>query len=252
MHRTARIVLPAVLSSAILVSCGTDSLRPLGSSAVVAPGSPSPSSEIVPDSPPPASEFVTDITNPYLAFRRGRIFHYESHTPEGLETTVTEVTNKTKKILGVATTVVHDAVYLDGALVEDTSDWYAQDKSGNVWYFGEDSKEIQNGVVVSTEGSWEAGVDGAEAGIIMLADPKVGTQYRQEFSAGVAEDMAKVVSLDETAQVPYGSFDGCLQTMEWTALSPGARENKYYAPGTGLVLESGKKGERVELTAIEH
>ena len=252
MHRTLRIVLPAVLSSAILVSCGVDPLVPAGTNALVAPGSASPASKVVPDSPPPAREFVSEITNPYLAFRPGRVFHYESHTPEGLETTVTEVTHKTRMILGVATTVVHDAVSLNGSLIEETFDWYAQDKDGNVWYFGEDSKEIQDGVVVSTEGSWEAGVNGAEAGIIMLANPKVGTQYRQEFSAGVAEDMAKVTSLKETVQVPYGSFDGCLQTMEWTPLSPGARENKYYVPGTGLVLETGKRGERVELIAVEH
>jgi hypothetical protein len=128
------------------------------------------------------------------------------------------------------------------------------DKLGNVWYFGEDSKQIENGVVVGTEGSWEAGVDGAKPGIIMLAEPKVGTKYQQEFAPGVAEDMAKVLSLSETVEVPYGRFEGCLKTAEWTPLEPGAREFKYYAPGTGQVLEVQSRGGgvRVELIAIEN
>jgi hypothetical protein len=113
---------------------------------------------------------------------------------------------------------------------------------------------IQNGVVVGTAGSWEAGLNGATAGIIMLAQPKVGTQYQQEFSAGVAEDNAKVLNLSSNVDVPFGSFTGCLKTQEWTPLEPGARETKFYKAGVGqlLTVEAGGGGTREELTAIEN
>jgi hypothetical protein len=142
-------------------------------------------------------------------------------------------------------------VYLDGELIEDTEDWYAQDLQGNVWYLGEDSKEYQDGQVVSTAGSWEAGVDGAEAGILMLADPEPGDRYRQEYYEGEAEDMARVHRDDVTVTVPGGTFTGVLQILEWTPLQPGHRAYKYYAPGVGLVLEASASGhDRVELVAV--
>ena len=199
---------------------------------------------------PGASGFVSGISNPYLNFAGGRTFRYEGESPDGHETIVTQVTRKTKRILGVTTTVVRDQGYLDGELIEDTLDWYAQDSAGNVWYFGEDSKQIEDGQVVSTAGSWQAGVNGAEPGIIMLANPKKGDAYQQEFAEGVAEDEARVVSLSEAVTVPYGSFTGCLETLEWTSLEPGAREYKFYASGVGHILELGKQGERIELTSI--
>jgi hypothetical protein len=244
MFRIMRLVMLAAVTSALGAGCRTgDSAAP----AVLARND-------VPVFPSDPSGFVAQIDNPYLAFAPRRVFHYQSVTADGLETSVVEVTNRNKRILGIAATVVHDQVYLDGALVEDTFDWYAQDQQGNVWYLGEDSKQIENGVVVGTEGSWEAGVNGATAGIIMLAQPKVGTQYRQEFAAGVAEDMAKVLDLSTTVQVNFGSFTGCLKTEEWTPLEPGVRESKYYKPGVGLVLELQPKGGGVrnELTAIEN
>jgi len=200
---------------------------------------------------PGAGNFVAGITNPWLAFAPGRTFRYEGESPDGHETIVVEVTSRAKRILGVATTVVHDRGYINGTLAEDTFDWYAQDIDGNVWYFGEDSKQIENGHVIGTEGSWQAGVNGASPGIIMLAHPQKGDSYQQEFAAGVAEDMARVASLSETVAVPYGAFSGCLETLEWTALEPGAREYKFYASGVGQVLELGKHGERIELVAIE-
>jgi len=234
---------------AIYSGCSTDP----SSHTVLAPTAPrAVSSANQPPVFPGVDAFVTELSNPYLAFAPGRIFRYESRLPEGVETDVVEVTRKTKSIMGIVTTVVHDVVSLDGEVTEDTFDWYAQDKDGNVWYFGEDSKELMNGVVVSTEGSWQAGVNGAEPGIIMLAVPAVGIRYRQEFAAGVAEDMAKVLSLDATVQVPYGSFAGCLQTAEWSKLDSGAKENKYYVAGVGDVLETGPKGERVELVSIKN
>lgn len=243
MSRIALPVIVAALTGALGAGCGPDQAT-----------TPAFSNSQLPTFPSDAGGFVSRIDNPYLAFAPGRVFHYRSETADGVETNVVEVTNQTRRILGITATVVHDQGYLDGALVEDTFDWYAQDTLGNVWYLGEDSRQIENGVVVGTEGSWEAGVNGASAGLIMLAQPKVGTQYQQEFAAGVAEDMAKVLSLSATAEVVYGAFTGCLKTEEWSPLEPGAREQKFYAPGVGLVLELEPRGGGVrnELTAIEN
>jgi hypothetical protein len=200
----------------------------------------------LPSFPSDPSAFVDEISNPYLAFEIGKIFQYESETDEGLERVMVEVTNEKKMILGVATTVVHDRVFLDGELIEDTFDWFAEDEDGNVWYFGEDSREIEDGEVVSTEGSWEAGVNGAMPGIIMLANPKNGMKYQQEFAPDIAEDMAIVVNTDKTVEIGLGVFEGCLTTMEFSPLEPGHREPKYYHPGTGLILE----GDDVELVSV--
>jgi hypothetical protein len=152
------------------------------------------------------------------------------------------VTDNTKDILGISATVVRDQVFVDGKLAEDTLDWYAQDRQGNVWYMGEDTKEYEDGKVVSTEGSWEAGVDGAQAGVIMPAQPEIGLTYRQEYYEGEAEDLAKAVALDETVEVPAGFFIGVLVTEDWTPLEPKLLERKYYAPGIGVVFERLIKG----------
>jgi hypothetical protein len=187
--------------------------------------------------------FVSQVTNPYFPLEPGTTFIYRGES-EGTSTRdVTEVTYDTKVILGVTTTVVHDQAFEEGVLVEDTFDWYAQDKAGNVWYFGEDTKELdENGNVISTEGSWEAGVNGAEPGIIMLADPKKGDKYQQEFAADVAEDMAQVIGFEDGVCVRYGCFDNVLVTKEWTPLEHGVVENKYYAPGVGLIYSEMVKG----------
>lgn len=208
----------------------------------------------LPTFPSDPGGFVAQIDNPYLNFAPGRVFIYQSQTPDGLEIDSVQVTTLSKSILGIAATVVHDKVYLNDSLTEDTFDWYAQDTLGNVWYLGEDSKQILNGVVVGTEGSWEAGVNGAIPGIIMLAQPKVGTQYQQEFAAGVAEDNAKVMNLSANVVVAYGPFTGCLKTEEWTPLEPGAREQKFYKAGVGFLLDVEPKGGgiRQELTAIQN
>ena len=189
------------------------------------------------------------IGNPYLTFTPGTTFKYESETEEGTEEDVVTVYNETKEILGVTARVVQDTVYLDGELIEDTFDWYAQDKEGTVWYMGEDSKEYDNGEVVSTEGSWEAGVDGAQPGIIMEADPQVGDSYRQEYYPGHAEDAAKVVSLSEEVTVPFGTFTNCLQTRDVNLLDPAENEDKYYCTNvSGVTLEVAvDSGERTEL-----
>jgi hypothetical protein len=132
--------------------------------------------------------------------------------------------------------VVHDVVTEKGHLVENTFDWYAQDTCGNVWYLGENTKEYENGKVVSTAGSWEAGVDGAQPGVVMPADLQVGLSYRQEYYAGEAEDNAQILSLTEQAQVPFGHFRDVVLTKETTPLEPRVLEYKLYAKGIGVVL----------------
>jgi hypothetical protein len=188
----------------------------------------------------------------YFPLKSGTRFIYESQTEDGVERTEIEVTGATKVILGVTTVVVRDQVSLDGVLIEDTFDWYAQDKDGNVWYFGEDTKEYENGVVVSTKGTWEAGVNGAKPGIIMRAEPRVGDSYRREYYAGEAEDMAEVIKVGAADSVPYGAFSDLVVIREWTPLEPGVEEYKYYAPGVGHVLTEVVKGGsgRSELVAI--
>lgn len=198
-------------------------------------------------------DFVREVDNPFFPLEPGTTFLYEG-TSDGVPTTnEVFVTHETKEILGVDTTVVRDLGFEDDVLVEETFDWYAQDEDGNVWYFGEDTKELdEEGNVITTEGSWEAGVDGAEAGIIMLADPRKGDRYHQEFAPGVAEDEAKVLSLDKSRCVRLGCFDDLLLTREWTTLLPGVVDHKFYAEGVGFLLGVTVKGgeERSELVEI--
>jgi hypothetical protein len=199
------------------------------------------------------ADFVAQIDNQYLPMTPGTTFVYDGESEDGKERIQVEVTHETKEILGVTCIVVRDRVWIDDELAEDTFDWFAQDKDGNVWYFGENSKEYEGGKVVSTGGSWEAGVDGAKPGIIMKGNPQVGDAYRQEYYEDEAEDMAEVLSLNESVSVPYGSFENCLKTQEWTPLEPDVVENKYYAPGVGVVREVAVEGEseRVELVEVK-
>ena len=192
------------------------------------------------------ADFVTGHDNPYLPLVPGTVWRYEGRTGDGVERTEVRVLNETRVVMGVTCTVVRDTVMVGGEVVEDTYDWFAQDAQGNVWYFGEDSKEYANGKVVSSEGSWESGVDGAFPGILMLADPIVGVTYRQEYLLDEAEDMATVISLDETVTVDGQVYDHVLKTRDFTLLDPDVNEHKYYAPGVGVVLEM-EGSERVEL-----
>jgi hypothetical protein len=184
------------------------------------------------------SEFTTKVDNEYFPMKPGTTFIYEG----GQEHGQMRVTNQTKKVMGVECVVVDHKEWESGKLVERTYDWFAQDKEGSVWYFGEDTKEYEEGKVVSTKGSWEAGVDGAKAGIIMPADPKVGQSYHQEYYPGEAMDMARVLSLNTSVTVPYGSFDRVLETREWTPLQPGFSERKYYVRGVGPLGNPGDLG----------
>lgn len=142
------------------------------------------------------ADFVAQIDNPFLPLTAGKVFHYEGSSADGHETNIIYVTHQTYTILGVACTVVEDTVFVNGQLIEATTDWFAQDRSGTVWYFGEASRIYENGVLVSTEGSWETGQRGAMPGIVMPADPVPGAPYRQEYEKGGAEDRAQVVSSD--------------------------------------------------------
>jgi len=200
------------------------------------------------------ADFTTKIDNKYFPLEPGTTFVYRGKTEDASEGDTVAVTSETRNIMGVECVVVDDRVTEDGELTEKTYDWYAQDEKGNVWYFGEDSKEYENGKVKSTEGSWEAGKDGAEPGIIMPANPNVGETYRQEYYKGEAEDMARALKLDGSATVPRGSYDHVLVTREWTPLEPNIAEHKYYAAGVGNVLEVAVKGpqERLELVDVKH
>jgi hypothetical protein len=199
--------------------------------------------------------FVATIDNELMPLAPGTTFYYRGEKEGTPTTNVTYVSHRTKVIMGVTTIEVSDNAYEDGVLAEQTLDWYAQDKRGNVWYFGEDTKELDaEGKVVSTEGTWLAGVDGAMPGTVMKAEPKKGQQYAQEVAPGVAEDMAKVLSEKKHACVDYGCFQELLLTKEWTRLNPGVVEHKFYAEGVGLVRADIVKGgdEHMELVRITH
>ena len=165
---------------------------------------------------------------------------------------VVTATSVTRKIAnGVTARVVRDTVTLDGEIIEDTLDWYAQDQDGTVWYLGEDTAEFENGKITTREGSFEAGVDGAQAGVIMPASPEVGMAYRQEYYEGEAEDNGEVLALSEQASVPAGDYDDLVKTADTTPLEPDVLEHKYYARGVGLVLTIDKEaGGREELLSV--
>jgi hypothetical protein len=199
------------------------------------------------------TNFVDTIDNPWFPATLGKKYIYEGQTEDGLERIEVYNTNETKVIMGVTCTVIRDTVSIGGELLEDTYDWFAQDIDGNVWYFGEDSKELDEGEW-TTEGSWEAGKDGAYPGIIMFANPYVGVTYRQEYYEGEAEDMGAVVSMGESLTVQYGSFDNLLVIRDWDPLEPEVVEHKYYAKGIGVIKEEvvfGDDPESVELISIE-
>jgi hypothetical protein len=198
------------------------------------------------------ADFGGPVDNPYFPLTPGSRWVYEGRKAEGNERTVVEVTRDAKTILGITAVVVHDTVTKDGNVKEDTFDWYAQDRRGNVWYLGEDTKEYENGAVVNTKGSWEAGVNGAQAGIIMQAKPKAGATYRQEYYKGQAEDFATVLGTTKSVKVPAGSYRDVLKTKDFTPLEPKLLEHKYYARGVGVVQEVTVKGGSGRVVLVEH
>jgi hypothetical protein len=199
----------------------------------------------------------TTIDNPYFALPPGMTFVYEgtvTEEPAGFQHEEFIVTHTTREIQGITCVEVHDKVFLNGLLQEDTRDWFAQDNAGTVWYFGENTTLLdEHGLPVDLSGSWMAGVDGAQPGIIMEATSVVGDFYRQEFLLGEAEDLAEVSSLTETVTVPFppGTFDNCLKITESAPISPGDVSPKFYFAGVGNLLTVEANGDRSELVRIE-
>ena len=200
-------------------------------------------------------EFSADVTNPWFPLQPGTRWTYREATEDGEEVSVVVTATATTRTIanGVLARVVRDTVTLDGEIIEDTLDWYAQDADGTVWYLGEDTAEFEDGRITTREGSFEAGVDGAQAGVIMPADPQVGMAYRQEYYEGQAEDNGQVLALGQEASVPAGDYDDLLQTADTTPLEPDVLEHKYYARGVGLVLTIDKESAgREELLSVTH
>lgn len=203
-----------------------------------------------------ASDFVSGITNPFLPWTPGSSWTYEARHGDETERIDVTVMDNRRMIMGVSATVVRDTVRLNGAVIEDTFDWYAQDKKGNVWYLGEATEEYEDGKVVSTEGSWEWGKNGALPGIVMRASPVADSKpYFQEFYWDEAVDEAAVIELGRRAVTPLRTYTDTVTTREWTRLEPGIEEEATYARGVGLVLKEATKGPsqglKEELVAFE-
>ena len=253
MRRSGAAV-AAVLLPAVLAGCGSDNSGSDNGGRASDPAAPI----VLPQSDEPVEldpeQVGPDVTNPWFPLEPGTRWTYREVDEEGevLEVVVT-ATSETRMIAnGVEARVVRDTVTLDGEIIEDTLDWYAQDAAGTVWYLGEDTAEFEDGELTSREGSFEAGVDGALAGVIMPAEPSVGDAYRQEYAAGVAEDNGEVLALDGTATVPAGSYDDLVQTADTNALEPGVLEHKFYARDVGVVLTIDLESEgREELVSME-
>lgn len=197
-------------------------------------------------------DFSPTVTNPWFPLKPGRTL-VSTGVKDGqkaLDLVVT--TSRTKLVDGVRTRVVEDRLYLNNVLKERTSDYYAQDRCGNVWYFGEDTAELDaHGRIVSTEGSFHAGVDGAQPGVFMQAHPQLGRKFRQEWYAGQAEDVFWAVNRNAKVTVPAGTFRHALRTVETNALEPDVVDNKYYVRGIGQVAELSVKGPTEALRLVE-
>jgi hypothetical protein len=200
------------------------------------------------------ANFVAAVDNPYFPLKRGTAFHFKGVRGKTPQTDDAVVTSRTVVILGVKCTVVRDTVSEHGKPIERTFDFYAQDKQGNVWYMGEDSFELKNGKFAKASDSWRGGVDGAKPGIIMLAHPRSGVSYRQEYyPQGEALDQARVLGYRASVKVPYGSFKHVLVTSDFSPLEP-QTEHKFYAAGIGEISEKVVKGhhEAFQLVSVTH
>jgi hypothetical protein len=197
--------------------------------------------------------FSANITNAWFPLRTGSVYRYRGVKDGEPSREVMTVTHGTRTIDGARCVVVSDLLYLRGKLEERTRDYYTQDADGNVWYFGEDTAELDaNGKVKTREGTWHAGVDAAKPGIFMYARPHVGQSARQEYLKGQAEDHFQVLRRGVSVSVPFRAFRRTLLTKEWTPVEPGVLDHKYYARGIGTVLEQTVKGgnERNELVSF--
>ena len=202
---------------------------------------------------PKAADFSPRIDNPWFPLLAGSTYVYRGVKDGQASREVLTVTRQVKTIDGARCAVVQDPLYLSGSLEERTTEWYSQDKQGNVWYFGENTAELaKDGHVTSTSGTWRAGVDGARPGVYMFAQPKVGQTAQQEFYKGQAQDHFRVLSLRTSVSVPYISTRKAMLTQEWTPLEPGVLDHKLYVRGIGTVLEQTVKGgdERAALVSL--
>jgi hypothetical protein len=204
------------------------------------------------------ANFVSVIDNPYFPLTPGTSYTFEGVRDGAGQRDVFTVTGETKPIMGVTSTVIKDTatVLKTGTIIEVTSDWFAQDNQGNVWYMGEDTKLLNpDGSVKSTAGSWTGGVDGALPGIVMPGDLQIPSTFKQEYYPGQAEDSAWFVSKDQSAKVPYKTLKGgVVETLEWSPLEPEVIEKKYYAAGIGLVYSVSAAGEveTAKLVSVTH
>jgi len=232
------IALLAAVLAVVLAGCGGGSAKQAGPSTTAAQK---------------RTGFSANVTNPWFPLRRGSLYRYRGVKDGKPSREVMTVTDRTRMIDGAPTVVVSDLLYIHGKLEERTSDYYSQDAHGNVWYFGEDTAELEpSGKVTTREGTWHAGVDGAKPGIFMYAVPRVGQSARQEYLEGQAEDHFEVIATGKSVTVPFKRFGGVLLTREWTPLEPGVLDHKFYARGIGTVLEQTVEGgdERNELVAF--
>lgn len=213
-----------------------------------------PGSQSCPKPPAVPNQWAGQIDNPYLPLSPGTTLTYRGKVDGKTVTDVFAITGETKLIEGVNARVIHDQVFRGGQVVEDTFDWFAQDANGNVWYFGEDTRELDHGTVVSTEGSWEAGVNKANAGIFMPAHPQVGALFKQEDARDVAEDCTRIVDLGAFVSTPYVTSSNALKTEEFSLLEPGVLDNKYYVKGIGNVAERTVQGgsDTLNLVSVTH
>lgn len=237
MKQTIFLMAASILS---LTACKKDSIRTIDST-------------YKPDVNPSKFTNSTNISNPYFPVTAGKKYIYEGQTQDGLEHIEEQRLNSTKTIMGITCIVVNFKAYLNGTLIEEAWDWYAQDDSGNVWYFGEAVDNYNtNGTLKDHAGSWEAGVDGAQPGTIMPANPQTGMAYREEYYFNHAEDEAEVTGTGLTVTIPLDTYNNCIKTRNWTDLEPDLNENKFYAPGIGLVKEENvTDNEEIRLIAVQ-
>ena len=249
---TRKMAVARVVGLALLTACATKKPGALPTTAPSTASKPTPVATTLPPYHPtidPAN-FTDKITNPYFPLTPGTTLIYQG-TRDGVpRKTEMTITKETKVIMGVTCLVIRDVLTSNNQLVEKTVDWYAQDKAGNVWYFGEDTKEYTNGAVSSTAGTWLAGVDNALPGIVMKAAPSAGDEYRQEYRPGIAEDFAKILQTDASATTPAGSYSHVVVTKDTDLLDASKQEQKSYAPGVGFVGSDGVVNGHHEVTKL--
>ncbi len=241
----------AAAGALLLVACGDDDTSTADTTtAAAAPViDPGDGGHYAPELDP--ADFVDGVDNPYFPLVPGTTWVYEGQDDDETEHIEVEVQDETRMIEGITATVVRDTVSVGGKVTEDTYDWYAQDKDGNVWYLGEDTHEYEDGKAVNADGSWEYGKEGALPGIVMLAHPKVGDAYRQEYRKGDAEDMGEVLEVGATRELELGTYHDVLVTEDWNPLEPDVIEEKAYAQGIGVIQEVKTAGGTGTIDLIE-